>query len=445
MQAGGAGEGPDPWSVGRPGRPPRRPRRSSRPVAGAGDLHDEVERRAELVADGRRAGDRGRRSTIVSSRRSASAAVGVARRQRALVAGVHGLEHVEGLAPPDLADDDAVGPHAQRVAHEVADRGGADAVGVGGPGLEPHDVRRGQAQLGGVLDGDHPLAVGDQRAERVEQGGLARAGAAADDHVGPGARPPTQQVGDAGRAERAEGDRRGAEPADGEAGPVDGERGHDGVDPRPVGQAGIDERRRAVDPQPSGATIRSTRWSTSGRREVDRLAAGARRGARSTPAPAVDHHLGHGGSASSGSSGPSPGSRAADGAGHGHGAARGSSGWACRTSYEHLRRGRRPCSGSAGEERGVHAVDQPAGAAGLGVRPHPAARVRGPRQAAGEQPGVDGAGDLRVDRDHGHDRRAHRPRRRPRPSARRLGEHHDPRRAQRQRDGPAQRRGSTAG
>ena len=61
-------------------------------------------------------------STIVSRRRSASSqAVGVAGRQRALVAGVHGLQHVEGLAAADLADDDAVGSHAQRVADELPD------------------------------------------------------------------------------------------------------------------------------------------------------------------------------------------------------------------------------------------------------------------------------------------------------------------------------------
>ena len=41
--------------------------------------------------------------------------------ERALVAGVHGLEHVERLGAADLAHDDAVGPHAQRVADELAD------------------------------------------------------------------------------------------------------------------------------------------------------------------------------------------------------------------------------------------------------------------------------------------------------------------------------------
>ena len=34
------------------------------------------------------------------------------------MAGVHGLKHVEGLGPADLADDDAVGTHAQGVADE---------------------------------------------------------------------------------------------------------------------------------------------------------------------------------------------------------------------------------------------------------------------------------------------------------------------------------------
>ena len=60
---------------------------------------------------------------IVSSRDERVArAVAVDRRDRAVVTGVHRLEHVERLAATDLTDDDAVGPHAQRVPDEVADR-----------------------------------------------------------------------------------------------------------------------------------------------------------------------------------------------------------------------------------------------------------------------------------------------------------------------------------
>ena len=71
-------------------------------------------------------------STIVSRRASASRGeLACTVEMRALVAGVHGLEHVERLAAADLADDDPVGSHAQRVAHQVADGDLALALDVG--------------------------------------------------------------------------------------------------------------------------------------------------------------------------------------------------------------------------------------------------------------------------------------------------------------------------
>ena len=56
-------------------------------------------------------------------------------RERSLVAGVHRLEHVERFAAADLADDDPVGSHPKRVAHQIADRHLASALDVGGPRL----------------------------------------------------------------------------------------------------------------------------------------------------------------------------------------------------------------------------------------------------------------------------------------------------------------------
>ena len=47
--------------------------------------------------------------------------VGVHRRHGAGVAGVHGLEHVEGLGATALTDDDAVWPHTQGVTDQVTD------------------------------------------------------------------------------------------------------------------------------------------------------------------------------------------------------------------------------------------------------------------------------------------------------------------------------------
>ena len=61
------------------------------------------------------------------------------------------------------------------------------------PGLQPDDVRLLQLQFGGVLDADDALVVVDQLAHGVEQRGLARAGAARDQHVQPAARGDAEQ------------------------------------------------------------------------------------------------------------------------------------------------------------------------------------------------------------------------------------------------------------
>ena len=97
-------------------------------------------------------------STIVSSRdERVPGGVGVDGRDRAVVAGVHGLEHVEGLGAADLADDDAVGSHAQRVADEVADRDLASALHVRGTALEADHVALAELELDRVLDRDDAL------------------------------------------------------------------------------------------------------------------------------------------------------------------------------------------------------------------------------------------------------------------------------------------------
>ena len=199
-------------AAGRAGRPARRdrsPRRPTRSIARPPPVRATCTTRSSEELSWSRTAAIGRsspaESTITSSRRRASSGrVGVARGQRALVARVHRPQHVDGLGSSDLADDDPVGAHAEGVAHELADRGGAEPVGGGRAGLEAHDVGAGQAELGGVLHGDDALAVGEQRAERVEHGGLAGAGAAAHDHVGPGVRPPRRGARPrrAGRARR---------------------------------------------------------------------------------------------------------------------------------------------------------------------------------------------------------------------------------------------------
>ena len=178
--------------------------------------------------------------------------VGVHGRQRALVAGVHGLEHVEGLAAPDLADDDAVGPHAQRVADQVADGDLAPPSMLGGRlsrrttwswtscssaassmvTMRSSSGMNDERTLSSVVlpvpvppvtrmlsrPSTHRLASSASRGVRV----LSRTrSSTVQGHLG--------------------------ELADGEGGAVERERRDDGVDPGAVGQAGVDHGRGLVD------------------------------------------------------------------------------------------------------------------------------------------------------------------------------------------------------
>ena len=228
-------------------------------VRQARDLDDQVDGRGDLLAHGAlRQLQAGHRHHRVEAVERVARAVGVDRRQAAVVAGVHGLQHVQRLGAADLADDDAIGPHAQRVDDQVALLDRALALDVRRPGLEADDVALPQHQLGGVLDGDDPLAFRDEAGEHVQQRRLAGAGAAADDDVQPagdgrdhevehraGQRLAIDQVGAAQAI--------GPEPADREARAVEGERRDDGVDARAVGQPGVHHRARLVDAAPDRA------------------------------------------------------------------------------------------------------------------------------------------------------------------------------------------------
>ncbi len=158
----------------------------ARAVGQAGALDDEVDRRGDLLADGARGQvEAGHEHQRLEARERVARRVGVQRGQRAVVAGVHRLEHVERLAAAALADDDAVGPHAQRVDHQLADGDFALALDARRLALERDDVVLRQAQFRRVLDRHDALRVRDEAAEDVEERRLAGAGAAGDDDVAP--------------------------------------------------------------------------------------------------------------------------------------------------------------------------------------------------------------------------------------------------------------------
>src|SRR5947207_6057340 len=178
--------------------------------------------------------------------------VGVDGRDRPVVAGVHGLQHGERFPAANVADDDAVGPHAQAVAHQVALRDLTASLDVGRAGLQPAHVGLLELELSRILDGDDPLLIRDERGQAVEERRLPRARAAGNEDVEPRAHHGAQHRHHIGR-ERAQAhhvldrERAPAEAPDGEQRPVEGERRDDGVHARAVGQARVYHGRAFVD------------------------------------------------------------------------------------------------------------------------------------------------------------------------------------------------------
>ena len=106
---------------------------------------------------------------------------GMDRRRRPVMSGVQRLERVERLLrQADLADDQPVRPHPQRVGDEVADVE-QPALGLAGPEvvgmdrLEVESVRVLERQLGRVLDDADALGRIEQVGERSQQRRLAGA------------------------------------------------------------------------------------------------------------------------------------------------------------------------------------------------------------------------------------------------------------------------------
>ena len=86
----------------------------------ASDLHHQVERRAQLLAHRlQRQADLGQEHHRLETTQRVVGPVGMAGGQRSLVPGVHGLQQSKRLASAGLADEEAVGPHAQGVAHQL--------------------------------------------------------------------------------------------------------------------------------------------------------------------------------------------------------------------------------------------------------------------------------------------------------------------------------------
>src|SRR5207302_2820473 len=95
---------------------------------------------------------------------------------RTVVAGVHGLEHVERLSTTTLTYDDPLRAHTQRVDDQSLDRDLAFAVDVLRPRLQAAHAPPPQLNPRPPLDPHHPPLPRHQPAHNPAAPGLPRAG-----------------------------------------------------------------------------------------------------------------------------------------------------------------------------------------------------------------------------------------------------------------------------
>src|ERR1051326_8433366 len=161
-------------------------RDAARTVAEARHLHEHVDGRTDLLAHGTHPHVCvGHTDHDFQASDSVARIVGVHGGQRAVMARIHGLQHVEGLFATALTDDDAVGAHTEGVDDKLADANRALSFHVRRAGLHPGYVGLAEAQLSRVFDGDDALVFWNVRRENVEQSRFAGAGTAGDDDVQP--------------------------------------------------------------------------------------------------------------------------------------------------------------------------------------------------------------------------------------------------------------------
>ena len=131
-------------------------------VAEAGQLDDNVDGRADLVPDGPvRNIEAGHGHHGLQAGHGIPGRVGVDGGERPVMPGVHGLEHIQGFAGPDLPQDDALRPHPQGVFNQVPLGDLPGTLQVGGPGFQADYVLLLHLEFGRVFDGDDALVVGD--------------------------------------------------------------------------------------------------------------------------------------------------------------------------------------------------------------------------------------------------------------------------------------------
>ena len=221
-------------------------------------MHECLDAGSELTVQGGtvQAAERGQ---SFQPRRHLCWAVGVHGSRPALVSGVQRGEEVDDFSAANLADNDPVRPHAQRLADQLPQRDLPRTFDIRHPGHQPDQVRMLRCEFRCILDADNPFVRGDGAERSGEQRGLARAGSARDQEGQPGGNDGIQQRPGLrrdrpGRRQRGKILGRGPKHPQRQAGSTGGHRRQDGVQPdgEPpapyTGELSVDPRLGVVEP-----------------------------------------------------------------------------------------------------------------------------------------------------------------------------------------------------
>jgi hypothetical protein len=143
----------------------------------APDLGDPLHPRGQELAD-RGDGNRpltGDQAEKLGPAEGVAGGVRMERSHRALVSGVENLKQIEHLGAATLSENQAIGPHPERLLEQGAQRDLAASVGVGGPADEAEKMGMAGRKLGGVLESDDSLMRGDGREKIGGEGRFAAA------------------------------------------------------------------------------------------------------------------------------------------------------------------------------------------------------------------------------------------------------------------------------
>ena len=213
--------------------------------------HD-IERRRDLRADGRR----GQLATHQDHRLQPAdhilRTVCVTGRQRAVVAGIHRLQHVQSRSVTHLADDDPVRSHPQRRPDQIPDTDLQVSFQIRVPRFQTDDVLCVRnPQFRRILDRDDPFLLRHEFRKRIQKRRLSRVGPAADKNVVAGPHKPRQLLRRFLRDRpQFHQPRHGPdflpEAPDRQDRSVERHRGQCHVHPRSVREPGVDQRRRLI-------------------------------------------------------------------------------------------------------------------------------------------------------------------------------------------------------